>query len=133
MRSGAERVISIPCAAGDEAGAEVEMPIYVYRVKEGEHGCADCKEPFEVLQALRDEPLERCPVCEQPVEKQVTAPNAQFPAGPAALRNMGMARLEKRSDGNYENVSAQPGQQRVGSLDSFSDSLTKGPKKIVSD
>ena len=108
------------------------MPIYVYRAVSPESGCDRCRGPFDVLQRMGEQLL-ACPDCEAPVAKQVTAPNAAFPKGPAALRNMGMARLEKRSDGNYENVSAQPGAQRVGSLESFEKSLTKGPKKIISD
>jgi putative FmdB family regulatory protein len=107
------------------------MPIYVYRA--AENGCDVCRENFEVLQQMSDDKLTECPECGTEVEKQVVSVNSTFPKGPAALRTMGMARLEKRSDGSYENVSAQPGEQRHGSLDSFSDSLTKGPKKIVSD
>ena len=54
----------------------------------------------------------KCPECGAPVKKQVARVNSAFPDGPAALRNMGMARLERRSDGMYENVSAQPGAER---------------------
>lgn len=107
------------------------MPLHEYRTK-GE-GCPSCREPFEVLQRQGERALRRCPECGGAVEKVPSLVNSSFPKGPAELRNLGFARLEKRSDGNYENVSAQPGAQKVGSLDSFSDSLTKGPKKIVSD
>jgi predicted nucleic acid-binding Zn ribbon protein len=82
---------------------------------------------------MSEEPLETCPDCGTEIEKQVTGAAAHFPKGAAALRNLGFARLEKRSDGTYENVSAQEGAQKQGSLESFSKDLTKGPKKIISD
>ena len=109
------------------------MPLYVYRAQDPERSCATCRSDFEVLQSLRDERLTACPQCGAAVAKQFTTCSAAFPQGAAALRNMGMARLEKRSDGSYENVSAQDGHQRVGSLDSFAKDLSTGPKPVISD
>jgi putative FmdB family regulatory protein len=109
------------------------MPLYVYRATSPERCCASCRRDFEVLQSLRDAKLTACPECGAPVARQFTTCNAAFPQGAAALRNIGMARLEKRSDGSYENVSAQEGHQRVGSLDSFAKDLSTGPKPVISD
>jgi putative FmdB family regulatory protein len=109
------------------------MPIYVYRAVEPESGCETCAGPFEVVQSMKDDPLASCPECGVEVEKRPTVPGMSFPKGPSELRNLGFARLEKRSDGKYENVSAQDGQQRVGSLESFGKDLAKGKKKIISD
>lgn len=109
------------------------MPLYVYRAADPDASCAHCRRDFEVLQGLRDPRLAECPECGAAVAKQVTTCSSAFPQGPAALRNMGMARLEKRHDGSYENVSAQDGHQRVGSLDSFAKDLSKGPKPVISD
>ena len=109
------------------------MPLYVYRAKNPEHACAACRVELEVLQALKAKPLRTCPECGAPIVKQVTAPNAAFPDGPARLRNLGMARLERRSDGSYENVSAQEGHQRVGPLESFTKDLSSGKKPIIRD
>ncbi len=44
------------------------MPIYEYRVKEGK-GCDYCKQPFEVMQGFKDEPLKECPECGSELEK----------------------------------------------------------------
>jgi len=107
------------------------MPLYVYRCEDASKACDACRAAFEVLQRMSDRPLAKCPECGAPLKKQVTTANSAFPKGPAALRNMGMARLEKRSDGNYENVSAQEGHQRVGALDSFAADLAKGPKPVI--
>jgi putative FmdB family regulatory protein len=109
------------------------MPLYVYRADDPEKACASCRDDFEVLQAMSAAKLQVCPECGTKVTKQFTTANGAFPDGPAALRNLGFARLEKRSDGNYENVSAQPGDERVGPLASFAESLKKGKKPILSD
>ena len=109
------------------------MPIYVYRASDPETGCDTCRDAFEVLQSMKDDALTACSDCEAAIEKVPTVPGMSFPKGPSALRSMGMARLEKRSDGNYENVSAQDGYQKVGSLESFGKDLAKGPKKVISD
>jgi putative FmdB family regulatory protein len=109
------------------------MPLYVYLAKDPVEACGTCSRPFEVLQPLRARPLRKCPDCGAAVAKQVTAPNAAFPDGPSHLRNIGMARLEKRSDGMYENVSAQPGADRVGTLESLTKGLKKGKKPILRD
>lgn len=109
------------------------MPLYVYRAKDAAQACDLCSECFEVLQRLDAPRLKHCPQCGEPVEKQATTAAMHRSQGAAELRNLGLARLERRSDGNYENVSAQEGHQRVGSLDSFAKDLSKGPKPIISD
>jgi putative FmdB family regulatory protein len=109
------------------------MPIYVYRAADPRKACDACRDPFDVMQGLNDPRLATCPECGAEVEKQVALVHSAFPDGPSSLRNKGFARLEKRSDGMYENVSAQPGAQKVGSLESFSKSLSKGRKPIISD
>ena len=109
------------------------MPLYVYRAADPEKACAACRNDFEVLQAMSAKPLHQCPECGCRIAKQITTANSAFPQGPAALRNLGFARLEKRSDGNYENVSAQAGDEKVGPLESFAESLKKGKKPILSD
>lgn len=43
------------------------MPIYEYQ-------CSDCGEIHEVLQRLRDDPIEFCPTCGQVVRRLVSAP-----------------------------------------------------------
>lgn len=109
------------------------MPLYVYRAADPDRACDHCSADFEVLQSISAPRLKRCPECGAAVAKQVTTCFSAFPQGPAALRNLGFARLEKRSDGKYENVSAQDGHQRVGGLDTFAKDLAKGPKPTISD
>ena len=48
------------------------MPIYEYQAVSPRNACGKCREPFEVLQAIRDRPLARCPGCGHPVRKVVS-------------------------------------------------------------
>ncbi len=46
------------------------MPIYEYRHK---HEPSKCKDPFEVIAAIKDDALSECPTCGQPVERILSA------------------------------------------------------------
>ncbi len=48
------------------------MPIYEYQASNPESACRKCSRPFEVLQGLREAPLEACPECGSPVRKIVS-------------------------------------------------------------
>ena len=45
------------------------MPIYEYRVSRGHRGCQRCQAGLEVIQGIREGPLERCPQCHAPVDR----------------------------------------------------------------
>lgn len=47
------------------------MPLYEYQ-------CTKCGEVCEVLQKVKDKPLEKCPACGGPVFKRVSSPAIQF-------------------------------------------------------
>lgn len=48
------------------------MPIYEYQVKKGHEGCDYCKNVFEVIQKITDDPLKNCPECKSPLEKIIS-------------------------------------------------------------
>ena len=48
-----------------------------------------------------------------PVERLISAPNLGFPKGDSELKGMGFTKLVRRSDGNYENVTATGDESRV--------------------
>ena len=48
------------------------MPIYEYEACDLERACTRCRRAFEVLQSMKDPPLERCPACGAPVRKLVS-------------------------------------------------------------
>ena len=47
------------------------MPLYEYE-------CGVCGHRFEVIQKFSDSPIERCPLCAEPVHKLLSAPAIQF-------------------------------------------------------
>jgi len=47
------------------------MPLYEYQ-------CTKCGEVCEVLQKVKDKPLEKCPACGGPVVKRISSPAIQF-------------------------------------------------------
>ena len=48
-----------------------------------------------------------------PVERLISAPSLGFPKGDSELKGMGFTKLVRRSDGNYENVTATGDESRV--------------------
>ena len=48
------------------------MPIYEYLAKNPGKSCKHCGKPFEVLQAVKDEPLRSCPECGRPVKRIIS-------------------------------------------------------------
>jgi len=48
------------------------MPIYEYLAKNPGKSCGHCKRPFEVLQAVNEEPLRTCPECGKAVKRIIS-------------------------------------------------------------
>lgn len=49
------------------------MPTYCYRAGE-EKGCPLCLEGFEIVQSMRDDPMETCPDCGAAIHRIVQTP-----------------------------------------------------------
>ncbi|MBP7746448.1 MAG: zinc ribbon domain-containing protein [Phycisphaerae bacterium] len=49
------------------------MPTYEYQAERPEAGCEHCRQRFEVQQSMRDEPLKRCPQCNGPIVRLISA------------------------------------------------------------
>jgi len=47
------------------------MPLYEYQ-------CKKCGHRFEKIQKFSDKPIKKCPECDGPVEKTISAPAVQF-------------------------------------------------------
>ena len=45
------------------------MPIYEYRVIEGNRGCKRCQRGLEIIQSVHDDPVTICPQCHAPVDR----------------------------------------------------------------
>ncbi|RME32195.1 zinc ribbon domain-containing protein [Candidatus Woesearchaeota archaeon] len=48
------------------------MPIYEYLAVDRERACDRCREPYEVLQRMKDEPLTTCDECGGPVRRIIS-------------------------------------------------------------
>jgi putative FmdB family regulatory protein len=86
------------------------MPVYEYE-HTGE-GCARGKR-FEIYQHMEDEHFKVCPDCGQPVERLIPRVNISTPVTDSELKSKGFAKLVRRDDGVYENVTALDGESRV--------------------
>lgn len=95
------------------------MPIYSY--EHSEPGSCRLGAAFEVEHPVTAVRLASCPACGRPVRRIITA---DFGIGArlsdSDLRRAGFTKLVRRSDGAYENVTAEHGEQRVfGAHDSI--------------
>lgn len=80
------------------------MPIYEYQAKHAKKACAHCREPFEVLQKIRDTPLTTCPACGAPIHKLISAPRVGGSQSnfDDRAKAAGFHKLQKLGKGEYE-------------------------------
>lgn len=77
------------------------MPIYVYRtIRPTEQP----QETFEVRQSIHDAPLTVHPKTGEPVERVLMPPMISRPLGDSQIRNSGLKKFTKTSDGSYERM-----------------------------
>lgn len=86
------------------------MPVYEYE-HDGE-GCSRGKR-FEFYQSINDRPLEKCPECGRPVHRIIPRVYVNTPITDSELKSMGFAKLVRRDEGVYENVTALDGESKV--------------------
>ncbi|MCB2156436.1 zinc ribbon domain-containing protein [bacterium] len=86
------------------------MPIYEYAHK-GEKG-PECTDNFLLEQSIKDDRLEKCPLCGHPVERLIFPVGIATPKTNTELKNLGFTKLVKRDDGVYENVTQGDGEKR---------------------
>ena len=86
------------------------MPVYEY-----EHTGEGCRrgKRFEFEQPITAERLTACPDCGQPVERLIAKVNISTPTTDSELKSKGFAKLVRRDEGVYENVTALDGESRV--------------------
>lgn len=87
------------------------MPFYTYQANTEEKSCEKCHDGFDVLQRLNADPLERCPECESPVKKVISAPNVV--SGKAHLttdktaEKKGFTKYKRAGKGVYEKTAGK--------------------------
>ena len=86
------------------------MPVYEY--EHGGDGCSLGKR-FEYSQTMNSEKLTSCPECGAPVSRVISLFSVSTPKGNSDLKNLGFAKLVRRDDGVYENVTATGKESKV--------------------
>jgi len=85
------------------------MPIYEYQAK-GESHCDFCVDGFEILRKINEPALERCPNCNAPVERKISAPNIGG-SGPALdssnIEKHGFTQYKRAGKGVYEKTAGK--------------------------
>ena len=89
------------------------MPAYDYRASDPEKCCDTCRENFEVVQHMADDPLAACPDCGAPVMRLITSVSVNTMKGvgdrklsDSALKKAGFKKFVKEGEGKYRNVLA---------------------------
>lgn len=97
--------------AAREMGADaLEMPIYEYvseHPDDPERSCRICARGFELRRPVSRPPLERCPLCRNPVHKvisRVSTPRLTKPLSVSDAKKAGFTVLERRDQGVYEKL-----------------------------
>ena len=79
------------------------MPIYQY--KSEKKGCKTCTSGLEIMQSMKDKPLQKCPQCGTKVKKIPSRVSGFVPLlSNSSLRDKGFTKLVKRDTGTYEKV-----------------------------
>lgn len=80
------------------------MPIYEYKAVDA--GCDKCRDGFQVLQGMKDEPVTICPSCKAKVEKMFSSFGVSSSIlSPSNLTQHGFTTLKRRDKGVYEKIS----------------------------
>ena len=89
------------------------MPRYDYAPLSGK--CTKCRGRFEIMQRVSEPKLKRCPACRKPVERLISASavHGKFSMSPSKLKDLGMTKFVKTSDGSYERTVGQFGPKMI--------------------
>jgi putative FmdB family regulatory protein len=83
------------------------MPTYSYITEDPEKSCHSCRKGFDLFRPLSRPPLTECPLCKNPVKKQITTfstPKASKPFSYSRAKSAGFTVMKKTCDGTYENL-----------------------------
>jgi len=88
------------------------MPTYDYRATDVEKACDHCRENFEVIQRMADDPLTACPECGAAIARIIGAAGylskgvGEKKLTDKALKNAGFKKFVKEGPGKYRNTLA---------------------------
>lgn len=89
------------------------MPLYDYAPKSGK--CKRCNGRFEVMQRLSEPKLTRCPTCNKPCERLISAValGGKYAVTPSKVKNSGLTQYKKAGDGVYERTAGSGGPEVI--------------------
>ncbi len=86
------------------------MPLYTYRAKEAGKSCDTCRESLEVFQGIKENPVEICPDCGNPVVRifhatpTVRDSSEKKLLSDDNLKKHGFKKLVNRGGGKFDEV-----------------------------
>jgi len=90
------------------------MPVYEY--EHVDEGCSRGKR-FLLKQSIKEDARTTCPCCNRPVERLIRPAYINTPTSDTDLRDKGFAKLVRRDQGVYENVTALNHESRYWDAD----------------
>jgi putative FmdB family regulatory protein len=89
------------------------MPLYEYAPTSGH--CDACRGCFEVYQRVADAKLTRCPTCDQPVERVISAAalGGKYSTSDSKIKSLGLTKYKKSGDGTYERTVGSGGPETI--------------------
>lgn len=78
------------------------MPLYEYAPTSGH--CDKCRGRFEIYQKIAEAKLTRCPDCNQPVARVISAVaiGGKYSTSDSKIKSLGLTKYKKSGDGVYE-------------------------------
>jgi len=83
------------------------MPLYEYIAQDENHSCRICSKGFELRRPITRPPLEKCPLCRNPVKKlvsRINTPKWTKPLSVTDAKKAGFTILKRRDKGVYEKL-----------------------------
>lgn len=89
------------------------MPLYDYAPKSAK--CKRCNGRFEVMQRVAEPKLTRCPTCNKPCERLISAValGGKYAVTPSKVKNSGLTQYKKAGDGVYERTAGSGGPEVI--------------------
>jgi putative FmdB family regulatory protein len=81
------------------------MPIYEYQsFEKGQKRCGKCRDPFEVLQKVEEQPLKKCPACGAPVRRLISWCRAAVAEAPSEHKGVEARIKDYESSGMWSHA-----------------------------
>jgi putative FmdB family regulatory protein len=89
------------------------MPLYDYAPISGK--CNRCNGRFEVVQRVAEPKLTRCPTCNEPCERLISAValGGKYAVTPGKVKSSGLTQYKKAGDGVYERTAGSGGPEVI--------------------